>query len=156
MSLGDQLIDALRSGASGQVTSELEGVRVTADVTGSGPYGADLRALQVERTEPLGETRRRGRLGEAVEAISERITYLPERLEPIESDGESGRAVLRTSRGQVQDREYYEFQVEGGDRVDVGRYRGRADTGGRDVLAENFGHGVLRRLVDDLGGILSD
>ncbi|HCP45337.1 MAG TPA: hypothetical protein DIU15_04815 [Deltaproteobacteria bacterium] len=156
MSLGEQLIDALRSGASGEVSSEADGMRVKAEVVGSGPYGSDLRALEVERTAPLGDTRKAGRLSEAVEAIGDRLTYLPEKLEVLESDGGSGRAVLRTRRKQVQGREYYEVQVDGGDRVDVRRYRGRSESGGRDAVVENFGHGVLRRLVDDLGEILSD
>ena len=156
MSLGQKLIDALKQGATGEVEVSGDSVKGKAQVAGSGPYGSDVQSLSVERVAPLGETRRAGRLAETVDAIQQRVTYLPEQVEAIESDPTSGQAVLRTRRSQVKDREYYEFHVTGGDRVDVGRFRGRDQKGGRDRVDENFGHGVLRRLVDDLGEILGD
>ncbi len=153
MSLGNKPVDQLKRGVSGPVEVSEGEVRATADVGGSGPYGAELRGLSIERTSPAeggGEAMER-----VVEAIAERIQYLPERIVPLETDASSGRGVLRTRRDQVREREYYEFAVEGGDRVDVGRFRGAAG-GGRERIADNFGHRVIERLVDDLADVVGD
>ena len=154
MSLGHKLVDELKRGASGPVEVSDGEVRATADVGGSGPYGAELRGLSVERTSAA-----EGDAGEQMERvvgeIAERVQYLPERIVPLETDAASGRGVLRTRRDQVEDKEYYEFSVEGGDRVDVGRFRGSSG-GGRERVTDNFGHRVIERLVDDLADVVGD
>lgn len=156
MSLGDRLVDELKKASQpGSVSAEQDGVRATADVAGSGQYGADVRGISVERTEPRDPDGRGERMGRAVERIAGRVKYLSEDLEPLEADPASGRGVLRTRRADVKGREYWEVEVDGGDRVDVGRYRG-SDDGGRERLAENFGHGATKRLVDDLAGAMGD
>lgn len=155
MSLGKALVEELKNGTSGSVEVTDGDVRATADVGGSGPYGAELRGLSIERTtsssENPGDAMQR-----AVEGIAERLQYLPERVVPLELDPNSGRGILRTRRDQVRDKEYYEVAVEGGDRVDVGRFRYDSESGGRTRVGDNLGHRVLERLVDDLAEVVSD
>jgi len=157
MTLGKRLVDKLKTGSEGPVEVVHDEVRATADVVGSGPYGAELRGLTIERTEPRGpdDRSRSKRTTGAVERIASDVGYLSEPVKPLEVDASSGRGILRTARGSVTDREYYEITVEGGDRVDVERYRGR-DGGGRDRVSSNFGHGVLKRLVEDLEEVVGD
>ncbi len=154
MSLGRALVDAMRSGAEGPVEVIDGDLRVAADVQGSGPYGAVLRGVSVERTEAR-EGDRGQAMERAVEALAERVQYLPERLAPLELDAPSGRGILRTRRDQVRDAEYYEVVVDGGDRVDVGRFRFDRETGRRRRVGDNLGHRVIERLVDDLADVLA-
>lgn len=155
MSLGDALIDKLKKATrKGELEVEDEGVRATADITGSGPYGAEVRAVSVGRKE-AGDGDRGERMERAVGEISRRVGYLGEELEALERDAASGRGVLRTKRAAVKGREYWELEVDGGDRVDVGRFRGSV-SGGRERLTENFGHGTIKRLVDDLAEVVGD
>jgi hypothetical protein len=165
MSLGARVVDALKKGATGAVEAEEGGVRARVDVVGSGPYGADVRGISVERSGASGaggaggaggakDPDRARRTGEAVRAIERRVDYLPERVKAHEVEPAQGRGVLRTEPRQVRDREYYEVEVDGGERVDVHRYRWEPGRSGREQVPENFGHKILRRLVDDLGGIV--
>ena len=152
MSLGDALVEqAKKATREGEVEVSDGGISARADLLGSGPYGAEVRGISVQREEP-GEG---DRLQRTVESIVERVRYLSEGLEPLEVDPASGRGILRTKRSEVRGREYWELEVDGGDRVDVGRFRG-STSGGRERLPENFGHGTLRRLVDDLAEVLGD
>lgn len=155
MSLGDELVQKLKQATrKGEVEAEDDGVRATADITGSGPYGAEVRGVSVERKAPAAGDRGE-QLERTVDSIAGRVRYLSEELEALESDAASGRGILRTRRAAVREREYWELEVDGGDRIDVGRFRGSA-SGGRERLAENFGHGTLRRLVDDLAEVVGD
>jgi hypothetical protein len=156
MSLGKRLIDRLKQGSEGSVEVSEGELRATADVVGSGPYGSELRGLSVHRAEPRGDGD--GARAERMQGAVRRIAdggCLSEPLRALEVDPGSGRGILRTARERVTDREYYEVTVEGGDRVDVGRFRGR-ESGGRDRIPSNFGHGVLRRLVDELEEVVAD
>ena len=92
----------------------------------------------------------------AVDQIVDRVQYLPERVAPLELDPASGRGILRTRRDQVRDKEYYEVEVAGRDRVDVGRFRHDPESGGRQRVADNMGHGIIERLVDALAEVVSD
>ena len=156
MSLGKRLVDKLKRGVTGPIEVQHEEVRASADVVGSGPYGAEVRGVTVERTHPRGaEDPDRGeRMQRTADKLAE-TGYLDEPLQPLELDAASGKGVLRTERGEVKDREYYEVSIDGGDRVDVERFRGRGE-GGRERLASNYGHGVLKRLVDDLEEAVGD
>ncbi len=144
MSLGKALVDELRNGTAGPVEVQDEGVVVTADVVGSGPYGAELRGLRIEGGGALD-------VQDASEALVDRVNYLPERLEALEVEAQRG--ILRTARDQVKDREYYELEVAEG-RVDLGRFRYDAEAGARSRVPENFGHRMIERLVDDLAEVL--
>ncbi len=155
MSLGDALVDKLKKAARKGEVEVTEGeVRASADITGSGPYGAEVRGVSVGRTSPA-EGDRGERMSKAVDAIEDRVRYLSEELEALECDASSARGVLRTKRASVKQREYWELEVDGGDRVDVGRFRG-SSAGGRERLAENFGHGTMKRLVDDLAEVVGE
>lgn len=161
MSLGRDLVDKLKEGASaseGFVEVSHQGIKARAEVSGSGPYGADVRAISVEREAPRGpdDPQRGDRLQDAMDQLDERLGYLPEQVAPLEVDLSSGRGVMRTCRGEVKGREYYEIRVEGGDRIDMERFRGRAAEPGRDRLEENFGHRVIERLVDDFRDVVGD
>jgi hypothetical protein len=158
MSLGDRLVDKLKKAPKrGELGVEDEGVRATADVVGSGPYGAEVRGISVERTAPRqdGAPPPGERMQRAVERIEREVRYLSEPLEALECDPASGRGILRTRREAVKGKEYFEVEVAGGDRVDVGRFRGGSD-GARSRLKQNFGHDALRRLVDDLSEVVGD
>lgn len=157
MSLGKRLIDKLRTGAEGPVEVTHEEVRARADVVGSGPYGSEIRGLSIERANPRGaeDATRGDRMQGIVDTVATEVGYLPEPLKPLEVDARAGRGILRTERRSVTGREYYEISVDGGDRVDVDRFRGR-EAGGRDRVSSNFGHGVLKRLVDDLEEVVGD
>ena len=150
-------MEKLKKGSDGPVEVTHEDVRATADVVGSGPYGSEIRGLSVERERPRGEAdpARGERTTRAVEKIASEVGYLSEPIAPFEVDAASGKGVLRTKRSAVKGREYVEIEVDGGDRVDVGRFRGKAE-GGRERLGSNIGHGVLRRLVDDLEHVVGD
>ncbi len=144
MSLGKALVDELRKGTAGPVEVQDEGVVATADVVGSGPYGAELRGLRIEGGGAMD-------VPGATEAVVDRVNYLPERLEALEVERERG--VLRTARDQVKDREYYEVEVAEG-RVDLGRFRYDTEAGTRSRVPDNFGHRMIERLVDDLAEVL--
>ena len=158
MSLGKKLIRKLKPGVEGEVEVEEDGVRAKADVVGSGPYGAEVKGISVGRVDPRGESHRvRGdRMRRVLDDLPETLDYLPERLAPLEADPASGKGVLRTPRTDVRGREYYEVTVDGGDKVDVERYRGRDEAAGRDSVSQNYGHSIVERLVDDLGEIVGD
>ena len=157
MSLGGKVIDELKAGRRGPVEVTDGDVRARVDVVGSGSYGSEVRGVSVERTEPRGaaDAHRGARMSGAVKAIGDRVRYLAEPIAPLESDESSGRGILRTERAAVRGREYYEVEVDGGDRIDVGRFRG-TDTGGRDRVSENYGHRLLEKLVDDLEEVVRD
>jgi hypothetical protein len=135
-SLGKQLVREAAAAGAGPVEASAGGLTASADVVGAGPYGAEVRGVQVS-----GGSRP---VGEVVDALAGSLDFLPEPIEPFEVG--AARGVLRTRRDRVRDREYYEVVVEEG-AVDVGRFRGRSG-GGRDRLSENLGHRSLERLVD--------
>ena len=144
MSVGEALVEALRGAPPGPVEVDVQGFQASVDVVGSGPYGAEVRGLRIRGGSRDVEA--------VVDAIAERVTYLPERLERFEVDAASGRGLLRSAREQVRDREYYEVEATPG-QVDFGRFR-FTEPGARATLGENFGHRDVRRLVDDLCDIL--
>ena len=152
-SLGRDLVEALKGGAAGEVSAERDGLRAKATVRGSGLYGSEIEGLTVE-TEERGLPSRAERTGHVVHGIAERVDYLGEPLDALELAGEHGRGQLRTRRDRVQDGEYFEVDVHGGDRVDVRRVRYDRETREREGKTHNAGHGVLRRLVDDLADLI--
>ncbi|MCO4769510.1 MAG: hypothetical protein KDA24_05720 [Deltaproteobacteria bacterium] len=154
-SLGRSLIDALKEGASGEVVVERAGLRARARVAGAGLYGSELEGLTVE-TETRGLGGRPARTERVVHGLAERLDYLGEPLEALEITPSHGRGQLRTRRDRVRDGEYFELDVQDGDRVDVGRVRYDREAGERRKQTRNTGHGVLRRLVDDLAELIDN
>jgi len=147
--LGELLVEQLRGTEAREVEATVDGVRAHARVAGAGPYGCELEGLTVER-EARDAAGRGDRAIAVTEAIARRVDYLAEPLQPLELDRASGRGQLRTRRDRVRGHEYYEIDVDGGDRVDVARYRYDREAGARRPVTDNQGHGVIRRLVDDL------
>lgn len=152
--IGEQLVEQLRSGDRREVEASVAGVRARARVAGTGPYGCELEGLTVEREEPRDPEGRGERAVHATEEIARRVDYLAEPLQPLELDRTNGRGQLRTRRDRVRGHEYYEVDVDGGDRIDVARYRYDRASGERHAVTDNQGHGVIRRLVDDLSDVL--
>ncbi len=152
--LGEQLVERLRDTAHREVEASTDGVRARARVAGSGPYGCELEGLTVEREEPLDDVDRGERAAAVTHAIARKVDYLSEPLQPLEVDRTSGRGQLRTRRDRVRGHEYYEVEVDGGDRVDVSRYQYDRASGERHAVSDNQGHGVIRRLVDDLSELI--
>ncbi len=152
--LGERLVEQLRAGGQREVEATVDGVRARAQVAGAGQHGCELEGLTVERTQPRGDAGRGDRTSDVTEAIARRIDYLAEPLQPLELDRGAGRGQLRTRRDRVRGHEYYEIEVSGGDRIDVKRYRFDPASGAREPVSSNHGHGVLRRLVDDLSDLM--
>lgn len=152
--LGQRLVEGLRDSDQRSVEATVDGVRARARVAGAGHYGCELEGLTVERERPRDAAGRGERAAQVTEAIARRVDYLSEPLQPLELDRAGGRGQLRTRRDRVRGHEYYEIDVDGGDRIDVHRYRYDRASGERQEISENQGHGAIRRLVDDLSELL--
>jgi|GEM_PF-2193182 len=142
--LGEALVREVSRAAGEPVEAAAGGLVASADVVGSGPYGAEIRGVRV-----TGGARA---VRDVVDALASGLEFLPEPVEPFEVGDTRG--ILRTRRSAVLDREYYEVSVEDGV-VDFARYRG-ALGGGRERLSDNFGHRSIERLVDAVAGAVTE
>lgn len=154
--LGEALVDALREQAGGEAVVETGGLRASARTAGAGRYGSELEQLTVEREAPRASAGRAERTRGVTEGIAGRVDYLGEPLELLECAPSHGRGQLRTRRDRVRGGEYFEVDVQGGDRVDVQRVRWNRETGEREQRSHNAAHGTLQRLVDDLAELIDN
>lgn len=150
MSLGARVIERLRSAPDPVVEVDDGVVRVRVDVAGAGPYGADLRRLEVTPLSPGGPVD----VVRRAERIEGAVLGLPEPLVRHEVDGRLGRAVLRTRPDALRDGEYDECWVEGDGRVDLGRYRGATSDAPRQPRSMNLGLRAVERLIDTIGEVV--
>lgn len=86
------------------------------------------------------------------ERIGRRLTYLLEPLELIETDPDSGRALLRSSPPQAEEstRTYYEVLVDPTGLVTLQRFRRTREPAPRASVACRLTKEALTRLIDDL------
>lgn len=84
--------------------------------------------------------------------ISERVTYLGERLELIEREGKEGSAVLRSSppRKDGVVISFFEMILHGNKVLTLSRYEYDPDEGERTSVPATLTHETLKRLVNDL------
>lgn len=152
MSLGSTLVERLRAGERGVIEVDDGQVKVRAEVSGAGPFGSELRSLEVRPNE-----------GGAVDGhevcrralrIEEEVTAGAERWRTHERDAGIGRAVLRTRPEDLRGGEYDEVWVEGDGAIRVDRYRFDRPSGTRERVGMNHGHHALERIVDGLGRIV--
>ena len=97
-----------------------------------------------------------GNVGAQAEEAVRRLTYLPEPLAIIESEGKRARAILRSAvpRQTAGGREYNEAVLQGGDSISIRRFR--VESGSRrKSVPSNMSRETLGRLADDLVDILA-
>jgi hypothetical protein len=84
--------------------------------------------------------------------ISEKISYLEERLEVIEREGGEGRTVLRSSppRADGDAISFYELVLDQSTRFSLARYRYDYKTEERTPATASLARDTLERLLNDL------
>ena len=128
-------------------------VRVEAEVCALDSLGIALRGLTA-----WGDAQGMA-LHTLAETIAERITYLPERLAPIERDLERGVVQMRSAPPLVENSsvEYYEITLTRSadqTRMHLARYRREDGQRRRRSVPIVLTHGLFQRLADDLAALL--
>ena len=148
----DRLVAAGTSGPATISVQDSAGVRVQAELTAVESLGCAVSHVLVSAphlgTAPLPT------LQKWSDELAERITYLLESLQPLETDDEAGRVLMRSTAPQKlpAGREYYECMLaaESSGTVSFRRYRAEAGVPGRDPVDMTLTRDVLGRLVGDL------
>jgi hypothetical protein len=128
-------------------------VGIEAEVRALDSLGIALRRLTVWGGD--GDTD----LQALADAIAQRVTYLPERLAPIERDPERGIVQMRSAPPltEGEDVEYYEATLTREDsvsRIRLARYRWSAERRRRTDVSIVLTQQLFQRLVDDLATLL--
>jgi hypothetical protein len=110
-----------------------------------GRLGCLLARLDIEHT-------REGQLSIDPVRISEKISYLEERLEIVESEGPEGRTILRSAPPRVDGEgiSYFEVVLDGSTRLSLVRYKYDHQTEERKPAAAPLARDTLERLIGDL------
>ena len=120
-------------------------LRVKIKLADSSRLGCLLDSLHLEHTEG-------GKMGVDPVQVVERITYLGERLEIIETEGNEGMTILRSTPPRV-DREvvsFYELVLERTTRLSLVRYKNDPRTKTRTPMPAPLTRDALERLISDL------
>ena len=98
------------------------------------------------------ENRHRGKMNLHPDKIAARVTYLDERLETLECEGETGRAVLRSNppRRDGDVISFFEVLLNPGKDVSLTRYRYDPQVEARFQVPMPLSRDTLDRLVYDL------
>ena len=143
------------AGDAGPLTvlvQDAAGVRVQADVTALETLGVSVSQVLLSAPRLAGASVQT--LKDWSDELASRITYLLESLNPLETDEEAGRVLMRSAAPQQlpKGREYYECMLaaESHGSVSFRRYRSEAGVPGRDPVDMTLTRDVLGRLVGDL------
>ena len=134
------------------VVQNASGVRVQADVAALEKLGCNVSQVLVSAPQLAGASTQT--LRDWSDELARRITYLLESLNPLETDEDAGRVLMRSTAPHKlpSGREYYECMLanESHGNVSFRRYRSEAGVPGRTPVDMTLTRDVLGRLVGDL------
>jgi hypothetical protein len=128
-----------------------EKLHVEVKLADSSRLGCLLDSLNLEHTEG-------GQLTVDPEKIVERITYLGERLEIIETEGNEGMTILRSTPPRVDGEviSFFEMVLDGSQKLSLVRYTYDPKTEERTPMPAPLTRDALERLVGDLIELASE
>jgi hypothetical protein len=143
-SINDQLQNASPNQAV-EVRAFDEKLRLEVKLADCGRLGCLLDSLNLEHIQD-------GQLAVNAVQVAERITYLEERLDIIESEGEKGRTLLRSTPPKVDGQavSFFEMVLDRSTRLSLVRYRYDANSGERTPASAPLTRDTLERLIGDL------
>jgi hypothetical protein len=160
-SLGQQLVQEVQKQAAMKRPLPMK-----AEAASTLPSGASVEAKVVlndnDRFSHIAEKLRvkaSGSKAKNPQAVAEkfcdRVTYLPERLQFVESDAK-GNAIARSSPLTMRDKgsEYFEAKI-GGDEISLQRFKPGTPKTARKNVPFHVTDETLERLVDDAAGVLA-
>ena len=148
MDLTKQINEQLQKAPADQaleVKASDEKLRVEVKLADYGRLGCLLDGFHMEHAEG-------GQLAVDPLQIVERITYLGERLEVIETEGEEGLTILRSTPPRVDGEiiSFYEMVLDRSTRLSLVRYKHDPKTEERTPMAAPLTRDALERLIGDL------
>jgi hypothetical protein len=122
-----------------------EKLRLEVKLADSSRLGCLLDSLHLEHTGG-------GPLAIDPAQVVERITYLGERLEIIETEGNEGMTILRSTPPRVDEEiiSFYEMVLDGSTRLSLVRYKHDPGTKTRTPMPAPLTRDTLERLIGDL------
>jgi hypothetical protein len=122
-----------------------EALRLDLKLADWGRLGCLLSRLEMEHA-------REGQLKIDPDQISKKISYLEERLEIIESEGEEGKTILRSSPPRTDGDviSFYEVVLDRATRLSLTRYRYEHKADERTPIPASLARETLERLLRDL------
>lgn len=148
MTLTKRITDQLAGAASGRPTkiqASDGNLRLELTLEDCDRLGCLFKRLDLEW--PLG-----GKLAVDPARIESRITYLGEKLQLLETEGEKGRTILRSVPPRVEQEatSFFEMVVNPSKGLSLVRYKFDPDTGERTEVAASLTRETVERLVKDL------
>lgn len=148
MDLTKRIKEQLQKAPSDQaveIGASEEKLRVEVKLADSSRLGCLFNRLHLEYTES-------GQLAVDPVQIVERITYLGERLEIIETEGKEGMTILRSTppRADGEVISFYEMVVDESTRLSLVRYKYDPKTEERTPMPAPLTRDTLERLIGDL------
>ena len=148
MSLTKRINEQLQKAPPDQpvaVGASEEKLRMEVKLADSSRLGCLLDRLHLEHTEG-------GQLAVDPFEVVERITYLEERLEIIETEGNEGMTILRSSPPRVDGEviSFYEMVLDRSTRLSLIRYKHEPSTEERTPMHAPLTRDALERLISDL------
>jgi hypothetical protein len=148
MSLTKRINEQLQKATADQameVAASDEKLRVKVKLADYGRLGCLLDRLHLEHAKG-------GQLAVDPVQIVERITYLGERLEIIETEGEEGMTILRSTPPRVDGEviSFYEMVLDRSTKLSLVRYKHDHKTDGRTPMPAPLTRDALERLIEDL------
>jgi len=148
MSLTKRINEQLQSAPSDeavQVAASDEKLRVEVKLADSSRLGCLLDQLHLEHAQG-------GQLAIDPVQLVEQITYLGERLEVVETEGEEGLTILRSAPPRVDGEviSFFEMVLDGSQRLSLVRYTYDPKTEARTPMPAPLTRDALERLVGDL------
>jgi len=135
--------------ASSEKTTEIQGVdgqlRVDLKLADCGRLGCLLDRINLQHTKD-------GHLAFDPVHITEQVTYLGEKLEVIETDGEMGRTILRSNPPRVdgENISFFEMVLDRSMGLSLARYEYDSGKGRRTPVTAPLTRDSLERLIRDL------
>jgi hypothetical protein len=148
MSLTKNILEQLQETPPDQaadIRASDENLRLEVKLADWGRLGCLLSRLDMEHT-------REGKLRIDPVRISEKVSYLEERLEIIESEGGEGRTILRSSPPRVDGEviKFFEIVLDRSTRLSLVRYRYDPGKEERTAAPAPLARETLERLLGDL------